>query len=269
MGRRFTRTGMMSMMDVPELRGLSAYMRRGHWLRDPEGHPGGGDTGEDHPDDPDADGDDADDDEADDDGDDAKDGDDADKDDDTDDDDKPKYSAREYDKIKRRMQAADKAKNDALKRLADLQKNGSKELEKQVREEMDALRPRAEKLEKDNASLRLQVAFSTTKVKGVEWVDADAALRLIDLSEVEIDPETGAIDKRDLAIAVRRLAKEKPYLVKKADTSGGGGSNEGNDDTGSSSGAPMNSTRKGKRKTETSRTQLASRFPVLNQLGHR
>jgi hypothetical protein len=267
MGRRFTRGGMMSMMDTPELRGLAAFMRRGHWLRDDDGHPGGGDAGEDHPDDPDADGD------ADDDGDgedgNEGDGDDADdKDDDTDDDDKPKYSAREYDKIKRRMQGADKAKNDALKKLADLQKNGSAELDKQVKAEIDALRPKAERLEKDNASLRLQLAFATTNVKGVVWHDPDAALRLIDLSDVDVDPETGVIDKRDLAAAARRLAKEKPYLVKKADTSGGANDNDQNG-AGSSSGAPMNSTRKGRKKDTTSRSALAAKFPVLNQLGQR
>jgi len=251
----------MSMMDTPELRGLAAFMRRGHWLRDGEGHPdGGGDPAEDHPDDPDVS------DDSDDDGDgedDVGDGD-EDKDDDADPDDKPKYSQREYDKMKRRMVAADKAKNAALQKLADLQKNGSTELDKQVKAEIESLRPKAEKLEKDNASLRLQLAFATTKVKGVEWVDADAALRLIDLSDVDIDPETGAIDKRDLAAAARKLAKEKSYLVKKADTS-----NASADDTntgGGSSGAPMNSQRKGKPKTS-SRSDLAKRFPVLNQLG--
>jgi hypothetical protein len=268
MGRRFTRGGMMSMMDTPELRGLAAFMRRGHWLRDDDGHPGGGDAGEDHPDDPGADGD------ADDDGDEGEDedgegdGDDDKKDDDTDDDDKPKYSTREYDKIKRRMQGADKAKNDALKKLADLQKNGSAELDKQVKAEIDDLRPKAERLQKDNANLRLQLAFVNTRVKGVEWVDPDAALRLIDLSDVDVDPETGAIDKRDLAAAARRLAKEKPFLVKKAATSGGTDNNDQNG-AGSSSGAPMNSTRKGRKKDTTSRAQLAARFPVLNQFGNR
>jgi ABC-type Zn2+ transport system substrate-binding protein/surface adhesin len=156
MGRRYTRGGMLSMMDAPELRGLAAFMRRGHWLRDPEGHPGGGDTGEDHPDDPgsDDDGDGDEDEDGDSDGDDDKSDDD--KDDDTDPDDKPKYSEREYAKIKKRMVAADKAKNDALRKLADLQKNGSAELDKQTKAEIEALKPKADKLEKDNASLRLR-----------------------------------------------------------------------------------------------------------------
>lgn len=263
MNRRFTRSAMMSMMDTPELAGLAAFMRRGHWLRDGEGHPGGGDTGEDHPDDPDAGDSDDDGDQNDDDAND--DGDDADnKDDDTDDDDKPKFSTREYDKIKRRMQAADKAKNNALKQLEDLKKNGSSELDKQVRAEIDELKPKAERLAKDNADLRLRLAFATTPVKGVEWHDADAALRLIDLSDVDVDPETGAIDKRDLAAAARRLAKEKPYLVKKADTSGGG--TDTNNSEGGSSGAPMNSQRKGKQKAS-SREELRKRFPVLGQFG--
>lgn len=266
MGRRYTRGGMLSMMDSPELRGLAAFMRRGHWLRDPEGHPGGGDSGEDHPDDPDAGDDDGDGDEDGDEGEGDNEGEgDDDKDDDTDPDDKPKYSEREYAKIKRRMQAADKAKNDALKKLADLQKNGSTELDKQTKAEIDALRPKAEKLERDNAGLRLRLAFATTKVKGVEWVDTDAALKLIDLSDVDVDPDTGEIDKRDLAAAARRLAKEKPYLVRKA--ASGGSSNDNGSSGGSSSGAPMNSQRKGSRKQTPARSELAKRFPVLNQLG--
>jgi hypothetical protein len=266
MGRRFTRGGMMSMMDTPELRGLAAFMRRGHWFRDDEGHPGGGDTGEDHPDDPDMD--DSDDDGSEDGADDSGDGDD-DKDDDTDPDDKPKYSQREYDKMKRRLAASDKKQGDLQKQINELKASGADKLDKAVKAEIDELRPKAAKLESDNARLRLELAFVNTPVKGVTWVDPEAALRLIDLSDVDVDPETGAIDKRDLAAAARKLAKDKPYLVKKADTASGDTSDDNTDSTDTrSSGAPMNGRRKGRVKP-TSRSELVTRFPVLNQLGGR
>jgi hypothetical protein len=83
---------------------------------------------------------------------------------------------------------------------------------------------------------------------------------------VDVDPETGEIDKRDLAAAARKLAKEKPYLVLKKSANDNGGTDTSGGSGGSSSGAPMNSQRKGKPKVS-SRSDLAKRFPVLNQLG--
>jgi hypothetical protein len=179
-------------------------------------------------------------------------------DDDTDEDDKPKYSAREYDKLKRRLAASDKRQGLLQKQLDDLKVGKEGELDKAVKAEIDELKPRVSRLDSDNKTLRLQVAFLGTQIKGVVWQDPDAAMRLIDLSDVDIDPETGAVDKRDLAAAMRRLAKDKPYLVKNA-------KDDDKDDDTSSSGREMNGRRKGRRTNEPDRAALAKRFPVLGR----
>lgn len=264
MGQRARTAGMLSMMDAPELRGLAAYMQGRRWLRDSEGHGDGGAGDLPHPDEDDAD--EAEEEEKD---DDSSDSDDKsskgkgskDEEDDADEDDKPKYTAREYDKLKRRLAASDKRQGLLQKQLDDLKASKSGELDKAVKAEIDELKPKATKLAEQNKNMRLQLAFLSTPVKGVVWEDPEAAMKLVDLSDVDIDEETGAIDKRDLAAAMRRLAKDKPYLVKKAKSS-----DADDDEPDTSSGSPMNGKRKGKKTTQPDRATLAKRYPVLQQL---
>lgn len=250
MGQRARNSGLLSRWDSPELAGLAAYMQGRRWLRDGEGHGDGG--GSDDPGDDDAPDDDAEED-------DDSEGDDAPKDDDEDDDDKPHYSKREYDKLVRRLKASDKKQGDLTRQLNELKAGGTDKLDKAVKAEIDELKPKVSKLAEENAKLRLQHAFLTTTVKGVEWQDVDAAMRLVDLSDVDIDPETGAIDKRDLAAAMRRLAKDKPYLVKTKSSS------NDEEDTDRPSGRPVNGKRKGQ-KQQPDREALKKKFPVLGQL---
>jgi hypothetical protein len=82
---------------------------------------------------------------------------------------------------------------------------------------------------------------------------------------VDVD-EHGNIDKRDLRLALKDLAKRKPHLVRKpATTSDDDTSTDDTTDADTkSSGSRMNGQRKG-RKTNTDRAALAQRFPVLNQ----
>lgn len=102
-------------------------------------------------------------------------------------------------KTQNRMKAADRRANTAEARVAELEPIAAKvpELEKQVEAE-------AEKVKK----LRIDNAFLTSDV---EWVDAEAALRLVDLSDVEIKDD-GTV--KGLKEALEALATAKPYLVK-------------------------------------------------------
>jgi hypothetical protein len=259
MGQRARNSGLLSMMDGPEMRRLAAYMQGRRWLRDGNGHDGGGADDLPPPDDDDATDEDEEEEEDADDDKGKSDEDKSKKDDDTDEDDKPKYSAREYDKLKRRLAASDKKQGELVKQLNALKESKSGELDKVVKAEIDELKPKAAKLVEQNKTMRLQLAFLSTTIKGVVWEDAEAAMKLVDLSDVDIDPDTGAIDKRDLAAAMRRLAKDKPYLVKKAKKD-----DEDDDEEDKSSGAPMNK-RRGKSKGP-DRAALAKRFPVLQQV---
>lgn len=253
---------LLSMMDTPELRGLSSYLRGSRWLRDAGGH-GDGEVEDGDPPDPgdeDADGDEEDGDEEEDDAeeDKGKKKKTAKKDDDED---EPTVAQWKYDRLDRRMRAADKRASDLQTELNKLKKAKTGELDAAVKKEIDDLRPKADKLAADNTTLRMQIAFLTTPVKGVVWKDSEAALRLADLSDVDIDPETGKVDKRALTAALKQLAKDKPYLVQDAKSDK---STEDDDDEDKSSGSTMNSRR---RKTKAvDRATLEKRFPALRQL---
>lgn len=62
----------------------------------------------------------------------------------------------------------------------------------------------------------IQLAFLSNN--DVTWHETDTALSLVDLSEVEVDPKTGEVkDPAKVKAAIKKLATDKPYLVKKND----------------------------------------------------
>jgi hypothetical protein len=166
------------------------------------------------------------------------------------------------DKAHKRMSAADKRASELQKQLDELKANADvpaevkKELES-VKQQVAAKDDQIRKVtgERDKLSVKL----AATTIKGApDWEDIDTALNLADLSEVEVDDETGKVDMRALKSALTALAKEKPFLVKKvktADATQGGGA----------SASPMNGQRKGRKGSGPDRSALESRFPALRQ----
>jgi len=140
---------------------------------------------------------------------------DADKDEDKDkskedkDKDKPRDTVdrAEYDRIVERRNAAEGRLTKALDTIEKLKKDGTSD---------EALKTELTSLRSENETLRTQVQklshsnafFSDTDH---EWVDPEAALRLADLSNVEID-ENGVT--HGLKPALDKLAQDKPYLLK-------------------------------------------------------
>lgn len=82
-----------------------------------------------------------------------------------------------------------------------------------IKNQNDELTKTNAALAADNAKLRLENAFLTNK--SYDWVDPEAALKLVDLAEVETDEKTGKLIGLDSALT--KLAKAKPYLLKKVD----------------------------------------------------
>ena len=159
-----------------------------------------------------------------------------------------------YDKLHARMEAADR-RSSALQRQLDELKD-KKDISDDVRTEIADLKPKVECLQQENSDLRIKVAFFG--VNTVDWHDPDTALRMLDLSEVDVD-EKGNVDKRALKSAIRDLAKSKPYLVKPKQQQEDGEEPEGGKPT------KMAGQRKGQG-NRPSKEQLASRFAVLNHL---
>lgn len=68
---------------------------------------------------------------------------------------------------------------------------------------------------KDDTIRRLTVENAFMTLKELEWHDPATALKLVDLSEVEFDEETGKVkDRKLLLTAAKALAKDKPFLVR-------------------------------------------------------
>lgn len=165
-----------------------------------------------------------------------------------------KVDRAEYEALKKRMQAADQraSKLEAAEKERELA--GKSEQEK-LTIERDELKSSVEKLQGELNTLRLQNAFLTANKH--TWADPEDALRLADLSEVDVTD--GKVDMKALTRALDDLAKRKPHLVKKVNEEG-----NAKDESAAPSGAEMNGTRKGAQ-SGVDRAALAKRFPVLGQ----
>lgn len=261
MSLRLTNKRMItSLDDDPSMRGLIAYMNGRRSFRDAGGHGAGGAGdagGDDTPPDDDA-GDDSDEE------DDTEDDADAKKDDKKDDKDEdeevvPKWK---YDKAHTRMTAADRRASELEKALNDLKANA--DVPAELKKELEDIKGQVSKVEGErdklaNLNRTLTIKLASLTMKGLPvWANADTALKLADLSDVDIDEATGKVDNRALKAALNALAKEHPYLVAKDDK--GDGTKNDQD----ASGTKMAGGRKGQ-STSTSRDVLAKRFPVLNR----
>lgn len=154
-------------------------------------------------------------------------------------------SQADYDALMRRMQAADRRATNAEKKLSDADKAKLDDVERAKVEAQEA-KDRADKAE---AGLRDEKIFNAfLSVKDVSWHDVSDAFTMFKLNYMDgVDVSDGKVTGIDPAI--KKMAKEKAYLVKLA-TDGGG-------DTG----AAHNGSRKGDQ-NDTSKQARMARFPA-------
>jgi hypothetical protein len=203
-----------------------------------------------------------------------------DKDDEGDDDeDKPVYTQAEYDKIRRRMRAADKraaefeADNRRLK-SGKVKPPVAKKTAKPVADADDdddaderdektrAAEARAEKAEKRARAAAIETAMVRAMSKAaIDWADPDDVSKFMDLDDIDVD-EDGTVDSKQLVRALKVLAKAKPHLVKPKTQSGSDDDKDGADGAQGGASAPkMNGNRKGTKTVD--KTTLKRRFPAL------
>lgn len=273
MSLRLTRKGFISSVyDDPAMRGLNAYLAGRRTWRDDAGHGGGGGGTAESGDDADPageDGNDTDDGVDNEDDTDAKDGNKKDKKDDKDDDEEvvPKWK---LEKLHKRMTAADQRASALQKELDTLK--SSKDINADVKRELDEIKSKVstveaerDKIAGERDDMRIKLAFTTLDAGVGEWVDVDTALKLVDVSDVDISDD-GKVDKRALKSAMKALAKEKPYLLKPKSTKDDA-QGEGNENGGGGSANPMNGRRKGSKNAPDAEA-LKSRFPALARINH-
>lgn len=103
---------------------------------------------------------------------------------------------------------AKQERDDALKRLKEIEDAGKDDNTK-AQERLVELETATENLTKTNQRLALENAF--LKDNQFEWQDPDVALRLADLSKVEIGKDGTVTGMKDV---LKALATSSPYLLK-------------------------------------------------------
>lgn len=120
----------------------------------------------------------------------------------------------EFDQLRKQLSASDKRRDEAEKRLKELDDAKKDELTKAT-ERADAAEKLVQQRDKDIAELRLQNAFLTANT-GITWHDPTDALGIAERQGYldEVVGEGGKVDASKLSAKLKELAKAKPHLVK-------------------------------------------------------
>lgn len=185
---------------------------------------------------------------------------------------RPERQAARY---RTRLRAQERENAELRERLKAIEDKDRKPDEVASRDLTEA-RATVDKLTATNRTLTAQLAFFQNN--SVAWADPSDAFALAEREGLfdDVLDEDGTVDARELRRGLRDLAKRKPHLVKKDDSTKARGrkstedeNDEEQDDEEQSprrSAPPMNSGRKGKRQAGPTREQLATKFPVLNRM---
>jgi hypothetical protein len=117
-------------------------------------------------------------------------------------------SRTEYEAIVNRLRAADRRRQEFEDQLKQIRDKDLPEAEKLKRDYAEA-QATVEKLSTTNRELALKVAFLSDNT--YSWHNAERALRLVDMSQLEIQDD-GSV--RGLKDALKALATSDPYLIK-------------------------------------------------------
>lgn len=159
-------------------------------------------------------------------------------------------SRADFLRLQAQLSAADKKRTEAEKAFRDLVDKDLPAQEK-LTKERDEAAARADKAEADLRQTRLDKAFLTDNK--YKWKNSVTALKLADLSKVEVD-EDGTV--RNLTTALDALAKSDPYLID---------ADEEKEPAKGSTGAPGTGGRSSDTKTNVN--ALVSRLPALRTRG--
>jgi Phage minor structural protein GP20 len=119
-----------------------------------------------------------------------------------------KVSRSELDSVLARMRAADQRADKAQQELKQLRDKDLPEAEK-LKRDYEESQAQVQKLQETNTALALKVAFLSDNT--YTWHNPERALKLVDLSQVEVDAEGNV---RGLKDALKALATSDAYLIK-------------------------------------------------------
>lgn len=117
-------------------------------------------------------------------------------------------------RYKKRMQAADRKNSELSARVTALEKGGDKDKDAEPSEDLITAQKEVETLREANSTLRVENSFLLNNTYA--WHDPKDVLALVLKDEdVEVD-EDGEV--QGMGPALKRIAKNKPWLVKKAES---------------------------------------------------
>lgn len=117
-------------------------------------------------------------------------------------------------RYKKRMQAADRKNSEMAARITALEKGGDKDKDAEPSEDLITAQKEVETLREANSTLRVENSFLLNNT--FTWHDPKDVLALVLKDEdVEVD-EDGEV--AGMAQALKRIAKNKPWLVKKVES---------------------------------------------------
>lgn len=169
---------------------------------------------------------------------------------------KQTVSAEEYEKIRQRMQAADRRASEYERKIREFEDKDKTELQRMAGQ-VETLTEENQKLREELQNSRRDNAFLTTN--GVEWHNPKLALREIVWDNVT--DSDGNVDQAALKREIQRVSKEMPYLVKKSD-SNGNGNGSGSGKNGPSGHQPPPG---GTGKKDADRAALEKKYPALRK----
>lgn len=190
------------------------------------------------------------------------------KDDDDDEDDALAEANARAERYKKRMRAADRRANDLDTRLKALEK-GDKDGDGEPSADLVTAQKEVETLREVNSTLRVENSFLLNNT--FTWHDPKDVLALVlKDDDVEVD-EDGEV--QGIAAALKKIAKAKPWLVKKdekpaddADDDEDDDDEEDDDRPAARRRRPSGGAQNGKRGTKgADRAQLVQTYPALNR----
>lgn len=125
-------------------------------------------------------------------------------------------SQADFDKLKNQLSEADRKRAATEKELQDLKDKDLSEKDKAVKD-LQAITAERDTLVGEVNKLRLANAFLGSNT--ITWNDSDVALEIASSKGYLEDAvsDKGEVDGKELAKALEKLSKDKPYLVKSKD----------------------------------------------------
>lgn len=167
----------------------------------------------------------------------------------------------EFDRVQRQLSEADRKRQLAESELQKLKDKDLSEKDKAVKDLQTLTGERDELLGEVN-KLRLANAFLSANT--ITWNDSDVALEIASSKGYLADAvsEKGEVDSKELAKALEKLSKDKPYLVKaKSDSE----DDDEEEEVTPPSGAPASGAGKGKGKDTARMDRLKTTLPALGR----